>query len=314
MLPERRVALRVIQEIAEAARDQASITAYRWEDSLRHFRGDQSYQGNIPLPETFDIFLGFLHSRIGTPLSAETYRALMADSLTALRALDGAAGADADAEQLSALSERLPPAALPTGTTFEIRNALDAAQRQPGAHARPVCWLAMNNASTEALQSRDPATSEPARRAWDEVGAFRREVSDRTAFQDYGKNSQRHEQLQPNGLAEFGDMLRAWLTATLRDAFGLELRWHGRAYVGLRPFEPKDAPIFCGRRSSIDAAFGEFRRAVAEHAPRLMLLTGPSGAGKSSFARAGLVGTLDRTRFHGWRGTGAALEAEPIRR
>lgn len=310
-MPERRVALRVVHEIAEAARDRAKITVYRWEDSLRDFRSDVSYQGNIPLPETFDIFIGFLHSRIGTQLSAESYQALVAQSLRALDRLD-TGGADADDERLSALSEQLPASALPTGTTFEIRNALEAAQRAPGTARRPVCWLAMNNASTEALQSRDPATSEPARRAWDEVGAFRREVSDRTAFQDYGKNRQRQEQLQPNGLAEFEDMLRAWLTATLRDTFGLELRWHGRAYVGLRPFEPNDAPIFCGRRSSIDAAFSEFRRAVTEHAPRLMLLTGPSGAGKSSFARAGLVGMLDRTRFHGWRGAGALLEAEPI--
>ena len=310
-MPERRVTLRVIHEIAEAARDRAKITVYRWEDSLRDFRSDVSYQGNIPLPETFDIFIGFLHSRIGTQLSVESYQALVAQSLRALDRLD-TGGADADDERLSALSEQLPASALPTGTTFEIRNALDGAQRAPGTARRPVCWLAMNNASTEALQSRDPATSEPARRAWDEVGAFRREVSDRTAFQDYGKYSRRQEQLQPNGLAEFEDMLRAWLTATLRDTFGLELRWHRRAYVGLRPFEPNDAPIFCGRRSSIDAAFSEFRRAVTEHAPRLMLLTGPSGAGKSSFARAGLVGMLDRTRFHGWRGAGALREAEPI--
>ena len=208
MLPERRVALRVIHEIAEAARDRVRITAYRWEDSLRGFRSDLSYQGNVPLPETFDVFLGFLHSRIGTPLSVESYRALVAQSVTALDALD-TGGADADDERLSALSERLPAAALPTGTTFEIRNALNAAQQTPGVAPRPVCWLAMNNASTEALQSRDPAINEPARRAWDSVGAFRREVSGHTAFQDYGKNRQRREQLQPNGLAEFEDLLRA---------------------------------------------------------------------------------------------------------
>jgi hypothetical protein len=45
---------------------------------------------------------------------------------------------------------------------------------------------------------------------------------------DYGEGRQRQEQLRPNGLAEFQDMLRAWLTATLRDTFGLALRWSGR--------------------------------------------------------------------------------------
>lgn len=130
-MPERRVALRVVHEIAEAARDRAKITVYRWEDSLRDFRSDVSYQGNIPLPETFDIFIGFLHSRIGTQLSVESYRALVAQSLRALDGLD-TGGADADDERLSALSEQLPAWALPTGTTFEIRNALDAAQGAPG--------------------------------------------------------------------------------------------------------------------------------------------------------------------------------------
>jgi hypothetical protein len=226
MLPERRVALRVIHEIAEMAGDRALITAYRWEDEVRNFRSDLAYQHNIPLPESFDIFLGFLHSRIGTQLSAETYRALLAGSLTALR--DLGAEADTDAEALSLLGERLPSEALPSGTTFEIRNALDGAQRRPGASSRPVCWLAMNNAGIEALHSRDPTIAGPARRAWEEVGAFRQEISARTAFMDYGEGRQRQEQLRPNGLAEFQDMLRAWLTATLRDTFGLALRWSGR--------------------------------------------------------------------------------------
>ena len=151
-MPERRVALRVVHEIAEAARDRAKITVYRWEDSLRDFRSDVSYQGNIPLPETFDIFIGFLHSRIGTPLSVATYRALVAQSLTALAALD-TGGADADDERLSALSERLPAAALPTGTTFEIRNALDAAQGAPGAAPRMPITITIAMSLTRRISS-----------------------------------------------------------------------------------------------------------------------------------------------------------------
>jgi hypothetical protein len=133
MIAERQVALRVIVAINRAAQGEARLQPYLWEENTHRFQGAQSYQGNIPLPAEFDIFLGFLFSRIGSQLTEEEYRRDILAKLANLSASPAQGGAVApDFIGLTQLSAVLPAESLPTGTTFEIVNARDAATRSNG--------------------------------------------------------------------------------------------------------------------------------------------------------------------------------------
>jgi WD40 repeat protein len=315
VIAERQAALRVIAALGRAAHGEARLEPYLWEENTHRFQGARSYQGNIPLTAEFDIFLGFLFSRIGSRLTEEEYRrdivAKLAN-LAASRAEDGTAAPDLMA--LTQLTADLPAEALPTGTTFEIINARDAAQR-PGGDGRPCLWLAVNGAIPDGLISRDPAIAVPVRQRWDQVSRFvAEELSARhVPITSYGTDMPRARQLTPGGLQEFEDLLEAWLTNTLAAQFGLRLSWAERAYVGLRPFTPEEAPIFLGRRASIAEALGRFDQLAREGPRPMLLLTGPSGAGKSSFARAGLIGHLGAYRLHRRRAEGSLFIAELVR-
>jgi len=315
MVAERQAALRVIEVVNRAAQGVARLEPYLWEENAHRFLGAQSNQGNTPLPAEFDIFLGFLFSRIGTRLTAEEYRRDIVAKLTNLYAgwtQDETAAPDLMA--LTQLTADLPAEALPTGTTFEIINARDAAQR-PGGDGRPCLWLAVNGAIPDGLTSRDRNIAEPVRQRWYEVSQFVEDelIGRHVPVVNYGADVPRVQQLKPGGLQEFEDLLEAWLTNTLATQFGLRLKWAERAYVGLRPFTPEEAPIFLGRRASIAEALGRLDQLARQGEPPMLLLTGPSGAGKSSFARAGLIGHLGAYRLSRRGAEGSLFGAELIR-
>ena len=126
----------------------------------------QSYQGNIPLPAEFDIFLGFLFSRIGSRLTEEEYRRdIMAKRANFHAAWTEDENVGADLMALTQLTADRPADSLPTGTTFEIINARDAAQR-PGADGRPCLWLVVNGAMDQTT-----ALSHMAQLGYDEATA-----------------------------------------------------------------------------------------------------------------------------------------------
>ncbi len=60
-------------------------------------------------------------------------------------------------------------------------------------------------------------------------------------------------------------------------------------YVGLRPFEEKDALLFFGREAHVRDLFAKL-----EHQQRFIAVIGASGSGKSSLVRAGLIPALHR--------------------
>jgi hypothetical protein len=315
MIAERQAALRVIEALNRAVHGEARLEPYMWEENIHRFQGAQSYQGNIPLAAEFDIFLGFLFSRVGSRLTEEEYRRDIVAKLASLAASwtqDGTT--DPDLMELTQLSVDRPIEALPTGTTFEIINARDAAQRS-GGDGRPCLWLAVNGAIPDGLTSTDPAVAEPIWQRWNEVKRF---VADEVnashvPIVNYGTGVPRARQLTPGGLQEFEDLLEAWLTNTLATQFGLRLSWTERAYVGLRPFTPEEAPIFLGRRASIAEALGRFDQLAQRGERPMLLLTGPSGAGKSSFLRAGVIGHLGAYRLHRRRAEGSLFVTELVR-
>src|SRR5277367_5747378 len=211
MIAERQAALRVIEAVNRAAHGAAWLEPYLWEEHTHRFQGAQSYQGNIPLPAEFDIFLGFLFSRIGSRLTVEEYRRdILAKraNFPAEAARDESAAPDLMA--LTQLTAQLPADALPTGTTFEIVNARDAAQR-PGGDGRPCLWLAVNGAIPEGLASRDVAIRKPAQDRFEAVFQFiSEELNARhVPVADYGAGAPRAQQVKPGGLQEFEDKLEA---------------------------------------------------------------------------------------------------------
>ena len=315
MIAERQAALRVIEALNRAAHGAAQLEPYLWEENIHRFQGAHSYQGNIPLPAEFDIFLGFLFSRIGSRLTEEEYRRDIATKLTNLRASrapDETTGSDLTT--LTQLTTNLPPEALPTGTTFEIINARDAAQR-PGGAGRPCLWLAINGAIPEGLTSFDPEIADPVRQRRHDVYRFLQEELNarHVPVTNYGTDLPRAQQEKPGGLREFEDLLEAWLAHTVAEQFGIRLSWAEHAYVGLHPFKPEEAPIFLGRRASIAEALGQLDQLARLDKTTMLLLTGPSGAGKSSFAQAGLIGNLGAYRLHRRRTEGSLFVADLVR-
>lgn len=315
MIAERQAALRVIEALNRTAHGAAHLEPYLWEENAHRFQGGQGYQGNIPLPAEFDIFLGFLFSRIGSRLTEEEYRRDLAAKLARLDASQPREGAVVpELTALTQLTAELSPEALPTGTTFEIINARDAAQRL-GGDGRPCIWLALNGAYPPDLNATDEAVFGPVWQRWSELKQFvAAELHARhVPVTIYGSDEPRARQLLPGGLQEFEGYLEKWLTDTLATQFGVRLSWAERAYVGLRPFTPEEAPIFLGRRASIAEALGRFDDLARQGRPPMLLLTGPSGAGKSSFARAGLIGHLGAYRLHRRRAEGSLFFAELVR-
>ena len=66
--------------------------------------------------------------------------------------------------------------------------------------------------------------------------------------------------------------------------------WPGCPYLGLVPFEERDARVFFGRGELVDQLVQ--RLAERRDAPGILLVAGESGAGKSSLLRAGLMPRL----------------------
>jgi energy-coupling factor transporter ATP-binding protein EcfA2 len=61
-------------------------------------------------------------------------------------------------------------------------------------------------------------------------------------------------------------------------------------FVGLRPFEPQDVPLFFGRDEPLQRLVNRVRN------QRLVILFGPSGSGKTSLIRAGLLPVLSASQ------------------
>ncbi len=75
-------------------------------------------------------------------------------------------------------------------------------------------------------------------------------------------------------------------------------------YVGLRPYQPAEAPVFFGRSDDLEHAMHRFAQVTRGDGPRLLVIVGASGSGKSSLIQAGL---LPRLTEAGWR----TLEVDP---
>jgi transcriptional regulator with XRE-family HTH domain len=73
------------------------------------------------------------------------------------------------------------------------------------------------------------------------------------------------------------------------------LVWAGCPYLGLVPFEERDAQVFYGRGELADQLVQRVMGRL--EGPGILLVAGESGTGKSSLLRAGLLPRLARARW-----------------
>jgi WD40 repeat protein len=79
-----------------------------------------------------------------------------------------------------------------------------------------------------------------------------------------------------------------------RKLFGevsLHPTWQGNPFLGLRAFELKHSPVFCGRQVAVQRAFEQLKNRITSGVSSL-LIVGASGRGKSSLARCGLTAII----------------------
>lgn len=82
-------------------------------------------------------------------------------------------------------------------------------------------------------------------------------------------------------------------TVEVLDAPAPAQPWTGASpFVGLRAFDARHAPVFCGRDSSVQQLADSLARQIENPGPTLLL--GASGSGKSSLVQAGLLPRLLR--------------------
>ena len=93
-------------------------------------------------------------------------------------------------------------------------------------------------------------------------------------------------------LLQVREMLQRWGThaAGPADLGGKDPMWSGCPYLGLVPFEERDARVFYGRSELVR----QLVQRLLEHLDSggILLMVGASGAGKSSLLRAGLMPSL----------------------
>jgi WD40 repeat protein len=264
---ERALAERVFQRLAQEFTDRVRLEVVLWEHEPLF--GHAGFQEQIERPSRCDLVVSILWSRLGTRLPNDF-----------------------------SPSPGQPP---PTGTEFEIRDALEAHQRfgKPDLliyrkSVAPNVNLASDQAEERLRQYR--LLDEFCRRAfYDAQGAMR------VAHHPYAESYEFERNLTEHA--------RKWLEQQVGDA-AIRPRWtSGSPYRGLQPFEAEHREIYFGRSQAVGELtarlrYTETRAASEPTVTRFLLVQGMSGNGKSSLIRAGLLPLLEGRAIEGiglWR-------------
>jgi tetratricopeptide (TPR) repeat protein len=252
---ERALAGRVFRRLASEFADVLVLKTILWEHEPLF--AHSSFQTQIPLPSQCDLVVNILWSRLGMRLPAEF-----------------ASG---------------PGHAAPTGTEFEVHDALAAYEK----FGRPNLLIYRKRAAPHL-----DMTSVDAEERFQQYKRLTEFC--RTAFYD----AQGAAIVAHHGFADGADFerqltehARKWILDQLEKAGEHELRprWtHGSPFRGLQSFEAEHQDVFFGRSQAVGELIRRLHDTELEtHSQpagsRLLLTVGMSGNGKTSLILAGLL-------------------------
>ncbi len=253
---ERQAVERVARRL-EGLFDGVKFEVYRWEKD-RYYSAHVGFQEQIAEIGGFDLVVGVLWARIGSPLPPGF------------------------AARMPHPREGQP---YPSGTAFELLEAIRL--RRTRQSPPPDILVYRKTAPPPAAPADDDAAQE---RLLHEMQALNRFMADffanaadgfKAAFKTFVSLDAFESALQED--------LAAWLAANHRLAaprpWRIEER--GAPFVGLNAFDIDHRDVFFGRRAEVERA-----RERLEAGGNFLLVEGASGTGKSSLARAGLVPRL----------------------
>jgi Tfp pilus assembly protein PilF len=256
---ERALAGRVFRRLANEFADVLIIKTFLWEHEPLF--AHSGFQEQIPRPSQCDLVVSILWSRLGARLPADY-----------------------------APEPGHPP---PTGTEFEVRDAISAYEK----FGRPNLLIYRKRAPPQVDMA--SADAEDRFRQYKLLTEFCR-----TAFYD----AEGAAIVAHHGFADGADFerqltehARKWILRELEKAGEHELRprWtRGSPFRGLQSFDADHQDVFFGRSQAVGEVIRRLRDAELEersHAARarLLLIIGMSGNGKTSLVRAGLLPFLE---------------------
>ncbi len=255
---ERALAARVFRRLGTEFADAVALDVVLWEhEPLFAHAG---FQEQIPLPSECDLVVSILWARLGTRLPANFAPE--------------------------------PGQRPPTGTEFEVQDALAAFQRRGRPHL-----LIYRKRTPPHLDMTSPEADERLRQ-------FRQldEFCRKTFYDATGAARVAHHGFHDG--AEFERKLtehvRKWIERELDRAGAqhVRLRWtQGSPFRGLQAFDAEHQDVYFGRSQAVGELVQRLRdietaEPAATPPTRLLLIVGMSGNGKTSLVRAGLLPLL----------------------
>jgi WD40 repeat protein len=249
----------IVDKLAQEYVRYFALETYRWEHEALLASGH--FQDAIEPPQTFDIVILIVWSRLGTPLPSKT-------SVREYKGIDG----------------RVPV----TGTEWEYEDALASAR----LHGTPDI-LAFRNVKPASVDARNPDARAKSIAQLDALDAFWcRHFADHdvliAAFKEYYTLQEFADRLEEALRKLIERRIKALIDQPVADRGAV---WLGAPFRGLEAYEFEHAPIYFGRDKLIAQAAEQFS-IQARSGTAFLLVSGASGSGKSSLVKAGLVPRL----------------------
>lgn len=273
---ERETAAKLITRLRAEWAGITEVEGYFWEHEPMHAGAD--FQGQIPPPASFDVFVGILWSRLGSRLHGQHLRP------------DGTR--------------------YRSGTEFEFENALEAYRKSANKTPRLLIY---RRSEVPSFPAEPQDLREEREKQWEALKSFiDRWFLDSTdggtfkaAFNSYAHTADFEDRLENHLRKIIAELTGGEGDRTRDEAQPFSQEWKaGSPYRGLKVFEFEHAPIFFGRTQEIDRVIGQLRDRANEQQSPFVLIFGSSGSGKSSLLRAGIIPLLSAGGVDGiglWR-------------
>lgn len=244
---ERDIAERVISRLDGIWKAHVRLRTKRWEKA--HYQAIKGFQEAIGAMTAFDVVIGILWKRIGSPLPPDLF-------------------------------QRLDGSPYESGTVFEIESAIASCN----AKQKPAVYILKK---TEEVKFSAQTVDEEKQQYQALLGWWNRTFVD--AKGHYRRGYQTYETLEEfeDKLGELLEAhLRAQNLIPAGPAW--DIRAKGSPYPGLIRYGLEHAPVYFGRSLTVTEGLEELLKASDRDMPALFVV-GPSGSGKSSLVMAGLV-------------------------